>query len=146
MPTWLTKPWFSSILATPMASRSITAMAGLQLAAQALGFSFWECPSKAAVSFPCPGCGLTRASVALLHGDWAEALHMHAGAPVLLLCLSLIFLAALLPEKLRIRLSSRIAAIESKTGVSTLVGGAMLLYYLARLISDPLGLQALVAA
>lgn len=121
-------------------------MAGLQLAAQALGFSFWECPSKAAVSFPCPGCGLTRASVALLHGDWAEALHMHAGAPVLLLCLSLIFLAALLPEKLRIRLSSRIAAIESKTGVSTLVGGAMLLYYLARLISDPLGLQALVAA
>lgn len=146
MPTWLTQPWFSSILASPIASRSITAMAGLQLVAQALGFSFWECPSKAAVAFPCPGCGLTRATVSLLHGDWQEAMQMHAGAPVLLLVLSLIFVAAVLPEKLRISLSSRIAAIESKTGVSTLVGGAMLLYYLARLISDPHGLQALVAA
>lgn len=120
-------------------------MAGFQLAAQAFGLPFWECPSKAALEFPCPGCGLTRASVALLHGDFAHALHMHAGAPVLVLCLILILLAAVLPEGLRERLSSTIATIESKTGVSTLVGGAMLLYYLARLISDPLGLQALVA-
>ncbi|MFT5584431.1 MAG: hypothetical protein ACI9VR_002016 [Cognaticolwellia sp.] len=121
-------------------------MAGAQLLAQAFGFPFWECPSQAAVAFPCPGCGLTRASVALLHGDWGHALYMHAGAPVLLLCLTLVFLAAVLPAASRERMSSRIAAIESKTGVSTLVGGALLLYYLARLISDPHGLQALVAS
>lgn len=145
MPPWLTKPWFSSILASPVASRSVTALAGLQLLAQGFGLSFWECPSRAAIAFPCPGCGLTRSSVSLLQGDWQTALHVHAGSPLLILCLGLIFVAAFLPEGLRIRFSSAIAGIETKTGVSTLVAGAMLVYYLARVLSDWRGLQALLA-
>ena len=29
------------------------------------------------LGFPCPGCGLTRATLALVHGDFAGALHLH---------------------------------------------------------------------
>jgi hypothetical protein len=35
------------------------------------------CPFAAMTGHPCPGCGLTRATLALLHGDVREALHLH---------------------------------------------------------------------
>jgi hypothetical protein len=35
------------------------------------------CPSAALLGIPCPGCGLTRATLALLHGDLASALRFH---------------------------------------------------------------------
>jgi hypothetical protein len=35
------------------------------------------CPSAAVLGIPCPGCGLTRATLALLHGDLAAALRFH---------------------------------------------------------------------
>jgi hypothetical protein len=38
---------------------------------------FVTCPIRATTGVPCPGCGLTRATMALLSGDLAEALHWH---------------------------------------------------------------------
>jgi len=35
------------------------------------------CPTAALFGVPCPGCGLTRATLALLHGDVGAALHLH---------------------------------------------------------------------
>jgi hypothetical protein len=35
------------------------------------------CPFKVATGLPCPGCGLTRSSVALLHGDLGTSLYYH---------------------------------------------------------------------
>ncbi len=35
------------------------------------------CPAAALFGLPCPGCGLTRASLAVLHGDFLAALHFH---------------------------------------------------------------------
>lgn len=35
------------------------------------------CPSAALLGIPCPGCGLTRATLALLHGDVGAAFHFH---------------------------------------------------------------------
>lgn len=35
------------------------------------------CPMRNTFGIPCPGCGLTRATVALAHGDFASALHFH---------------------------------------------------------------------
>jgi Protein of unknown function (DUF2752) len=41
------------------------------------------CPVAALTHHPCPGCGMTRATVALLHGHLAEAVHLHPLAPIL---------------------------------------------------------------
>lgn len=35
------------------------------------------CPFAIVTHYPCPGCGLTRATLALLHGDVADAYHLH---------------------------------------------------------------------
>jgi hypothetical protein len=53
-----------------------------------LGFVFAAfgppfCPSALFLGVPCPGCGLTRATVAMLHGDFSKALHLHPLAPIL---------------------------------------------------------------
>lgn len=41
------------------------------------------CPTAFFFGVPCPGCGLTRATLALLHGDFAAALRFHPLAPLL---------------------------------------------------------------
>jgi len=35
------------------------------------------CPTAALFGMPCPGCGLTRATLAAVHGDFARAFHFH---------------------------------------------------------------------
>ena len=35
------------------------------------------CPLASGFGIPCPGCGLTRATLSLLHGDVRTALHFH---------------------------------------------------------------------
>lgn len=40
------------------------------------------CPIAAVIRQPCPGCGLTRATLALLHGHVGESVRLHPLAPV----------------------------------------------------------------
>jgi Protein of unknown function (DUF2752) len=35
------------------------------------------CPTAAVLGIPCPGCGLTRATLAAVQGHFAQALHFH---------------------------------------------------------------------
>jgi hypothetical protein len=41
------------------------------------------CPTRAAVGVPCPGCGLTRASLAALQGDLGAAMAFHPLMPII---------------------------------------------------------------
>ncbi len=41
------------------------------------------CPMAAVTGHPCPGCGLTRATLALLHGHLREAVALHPVAPLI---------------------------------------------------------------
>jgi hypothetical protein len=49
--------------------------------AAAVGLAAWQhfplCPLASTFGIPCPGCGLTRATLALLRGDVARALQIH---------------------------------------------------------------------
>ncbi|HEY3496341.1 MAG TPA: DUF2752 domain-containing protein [Polyangiaceae bacterium] len=42
------------------------------------------CPTALFFGIPCPGCGLTRAGLALLSGDVSRALHFHPLSPLLI--------------------------------------------------------------
>jgi hypothetical protein len=47
------------------------------------GVSF--CPFKVVTGLPCPGCGMTRAAIALLHGDPGASFYYHPlGIPLVL--------------------------------------------------------------
>jgi hypothetical protein len=59
--------------------------------AVALVSEFPLCPSAGVLGLPCPGCGLTRATLLLLHGDVARALALHP----LVIPLAPIYLGAL---------------------------------------------------
>jgi hypothetical protein len=41
------------------------------------------CPFALVTRQPCPGCGLGRATFAMLRGDFGEAMHVHPLAPLL---------------------------------------------------------------
>ena len=43
---------------------------------------FYFCPSRRFLDLPCPGCGMTRALIALAQGDWRRALALHPLAPL----------------------------------------------------------------
>jgi hypothetical protein len=54
------------------------------VAAAIVAFRVPTCPTALFLGVPCPGCGLTRATLLLLSGDVAGALRMHPLVPVLL--------------------------------------------------------------
>jgi hypothetical protein len=66
-------------------------MAFLAIVAAMLLFGAPMCPVAILTHHPCPGCGMTRAAWALLHGDVSTSLHLHplAGAIVPIVVVSM---------------------------------------------------------
>lgn len=97
----------------------------------------WQCPILHATSIPCPGCGLSRAVVALLRGDWQTSLTLHAFAPLLLLGVIILLAVPFLPGRQWHRAIRTIEAIERRTGLAFLGLVALFLYWAVRLIAFP---------
>src|SRR6185503_14136970 len=57
--------------------RAIRLLVIVAVIAAAFGLGIPLCPFAILTRHPCPGCGLTRATVAMLHGHFAEAAHFH---------------------------------------------------------------------
>ncbi len=104
---------------------------GLSLA----GLPAWSCPILAATGVPCPGCGLTRACMELIRGDFSSSFHTHAFAPIFLSALLLMVVTLLLPETQRIDIITKITRLETRTGVTAWVLCFLMLYWAARLIA-----------
>ncbi|WP_437617449.1 DUF2752 domain-containing protein [Sorangium sp. So ce1151] len=70
------------------------------------------CPFAIVTRHPCPGCGLTRATLALAHGRVAEALHFHPLSPIMapLVIAAIAYNAAIYVK------DGRVAATESVQG------------------------------
>jgi len=51
------------------------------LAFGVLHFELWRCPVAELLRVPCPGCGMTRAALALISGDVAGALRLQPLSP-----------------------------------------------------------------
>jgi hypothetical protein len=128
------RPLLAQVLEQRATGVLIASTALLQLGLMRWELPAWECPMQHALGIPCPGCGLSRAITALLHGDWHAALRLHAFAPIVLAVLALITAMAVLPEPLRRRGVAAVARFERRTGLTALVLVALMAYWLARVL------------
>jgi uncharacterized protein DUF2752 len=130
----LFRPIFSAILHDRRLSSVICGASLLQLLLTLIRFPSWPCPIFHTLGVPCPGCGMTRATLFLIHGEWKQALVIHAYAPILLIALALITFCTIAPKRQAERIANRTEIIERYTGVSALLLGGLILYWLARLV------------
>jgi hypothetical protein len=128
---------FASLLRSRATGALLAGIAALQLGLAALGLSGWPCPLLLGLGIPCPGCGLTRATLELLSGQWHAALTHHAFAPLLLLSLAVLGGASLLPAGLRLSLIDGVERMERRTGLTALALVSLVLYWIARWIFVP---------
>jgi uncharacterized protein DUF2752 len=127
-------PSISPILRDRKFSLVLAATAGLQLTLVSFSLPGWVCPIFHITGVPCPGCGLSRAAMLLLQGDLKGSLRYHAFAPILLLTIVAVILAAVLPGSITEPVVSKAEGLEGKTRLTAIILIGLLLYWLARLV------------
>ncbi len=87
------------------------------------------CGMAVLAHIPCPGCGLTRATIALLHGDFAGAFALNPLAPVV--CPLLAALAVVVAARFVLtgRMPAKLAPFAWSLGVSL---GGLTIVWVAR--------------
>jgi len=128
------EPAISSLLGNRKLAAVLLGAALLQLGLFAAKLPGWQCPFFHILGIPCPGCGLTRATSLLFHGNLRASVTLHAFAPFFLLVLLLVSSAALLPEQMRQPMIRNLEEFERRTGITVIFLGALILYWLARLL------------
>jgi hypothetical protein len=140
---------FRPIIAPLLAHRGSAAAIGLASAAQVivtiLHLPGMQCPFIRLTGVPCPGCGLSRACAAMVTGDPAHSLRMHAFALPVLAGVTILLIAAMLPTPLRLKFSNAFARLERTTGITFLLLMGLLVYWLGRLLYAPHAFMSLVA-
>jgi len=109
-----------------------------------LGYPAWECPLFRLTGVPCPGCGLTRACTLLLSGDVHSSMKFHAFAPVFILMIAILIISSLLPRSVAEPLIHKAEALERQTGLTIIILGGLILYWLARLLVFPTAFVQLI--
>jgi len=132
--TILFPPLFATILRDRKLGSFICGAALLQLLLTLFGLPGWPCPLIHALGIPCPGCGLSRATVFLFQGHVKEAVTLHAFAPVLVLALGIITVCTLAPRQRIERLVTGTETLERYTGLTIILLSGLILYWLARLM------------
>jgi hypothetical protein len=113
---------------------ALVGAAALHFGLVILGLPGWQCPIRQTLGIPCPGCGLSRAMLALTLGDWQTSLTLHAFAPLFLIGLLLMTGVTLLPSAQRQFAINWIDLVERRTGIIAILLISFVLYWLARLV------------
>src|SRR4051812_20370507 len=82
--SWLRQPTLAPLLENRRLATVIALAGAAQIVLTWSHIGGMDCPLMRTTGLPCPGCGLSRACVAFLHGDFHDALTLHAFAPILL--------------------------------------------------------------
>ena len=129
------QPIFSTILESRVETAAIVGFGVVHLGLGMMGLSFWNCPILAATGVPCPGCGLTRATMQLFHGNILDSLQTHAFAPIFLMALLLMITVLVLPNSARIKIISFVNRLETRNGITAWVFTSLMFYWAFRLIA-----------
>ncbi|MCL4294358.1 MAG: DUF2752 domain-containing protein [Anaerolineae bacterium] len=113
---------------------AITGATVLHLSLVMAGLPSWHSPVHYVFGLPDPGCGLSRAIIALLRGDWQTSLTFHAFAPLFVVALTLIAITAVLPAGPRDKIAAWVEGIERHTGLTAILLIGLVAYWLARLL------------
>ena len=129
------QPVFSTILDSRVETAAIVGFGVVHLGLGMMGLSFWNCPILAATGVPCPGCGLTRATMQLFHGNISDSLQTHAFAPIFLMALLLMITVLVLPKSARIKIINFVNRLERRNGITAWVFSSLMFYWAFRLIA-----------
>lgn len=128
------RPILAPLLKNRITCAAVTGATILQLSLVMAGLPGWRSPFHSIFGLPDPGCGLSRAIVALLRGDWATSVTFHAFAPLFVIALTLIALSAVLPRWPRDKVAAWVAGLEHRTGLTAILLVGLVVYWLARLL------------
>lgn len=116
----------------------LTGALGLNICLVSLSLpAAWECPFFRLTGVPCPGCGLTRACMLLLRGEVQASIKFHAFAPIFLVLIAMLIMSTLLPRSMTEPLIFKAETLERQTGLTIIILGGLILYWLARLLLFP---------
>jgi hypothetical protein len=130
--TWFT-PSFSTLIENRTEGLAIVGAGALLVGLHLAGLPGWACPFKSLTGIPCPGCGLTTATSELFHGQFLASLNTHAFAGVFLVAYLVMAVVLFLPEEQRRSAVAWIAMFERRTGITSLVLTALMIYWGFRL-------------
>ena len=130
----LSRPILAPLLRKRVVCLAITGATILQLSLVMAGLPGWHSPVHYVFGLPDPGCGLSRAIVALLRGDWQTSLTFHAFAPLFVVALTLIAITAVLPAWPRDKIAAWVERIEGHTGLTAILLIGLVAYWLVRLL------------
>jgi uncharacterized protein DUF2752 len=122
----------------------LTGALSLNVAAIVLHLPGWECAFFRATGVPCPGCGLTRACLLLLKGQLRTSIKFHAFAPIFVVLIAMLIVCTLLPRTATESFINKAETVERQTGVTILILGGLILYWLARLLLFPTAFAQLI--
>jgi Protein of unknown function (DUF2752) len=109
-----------------------TAVFGM-VALAAMGITAWQCPLRSTLGIPCPGCGLTRAMVLFVQGNWQASISLHVFAPIVLAVGILLAAGSALPARPRQELVAWVTDLERRTGITALLVLSALIYWALRI-------------
>ena len=97
------------------------------------GFAGWQCPIYGTLGIICPGCGMSTALKMLIKGQWQLAIQIHAFAPIVLLGLVTLLIAAVLSDVYLSKLAAIVERLERKSGLTAILLTSMVMYWLLRI-------------
>jgi len=77
---------------------------------------------------------MTRATLFLFQGNLKQALTLHVYAPIFLIALIIITLCTIGPRNYVERIVAKTETVENYTGITTILLGGLIVYWLARLL------------
>lgn len=101
------------------------------------GLNGWSCPLRGALNLPCPGCGLTRATVCLLQGQIRMALDFHLLSPAVLATAILLVIGAVRANPLYQWVLESLESMERRIPFTGIVLTGFLLHWAFTLVAGP---------
>lgn len=125
-------PWLADLLRNVVLCRCAVLAVIIVGLSHIAGYSLMPCPFFALTKLPCPGCGMTRAFIAMFKGDWAAMAVLHPYAPLFLLLGLVMALASVSPGRLREFLAGMMERFERRTRLPAILLLSFVLFGLIR--------------